>query len=432
MESRYYHEDAVSSESRAPNINTQQTSSYWSVPEQTDFPALFKCFGTDWHAIANFMTTKTHIMVKNYYQRQVDNGKMREWEDIARDADEKKARGEDTGPLPQPTILPKRRYDIPPGSLQRAGSAMEGMDDVRQVANAEMKDREDIPRDADEKNARGEDTGPLPQPTAVPTLSPEHMVQLEKQKREALDFFVKKQREFRAQQQARMNRNSSPTRSDVCGPSFGESTPIPISPKDVDREWHENEEDAKWPLFPPQQYDPTLPNPSAEAPSESSNIPAGVKKTWARMFAPAPSVPNTSPDPPNRRTTSELYNNASAGYDPGVGGSAFTRPTRKSAAIVIKRPDGEAINESFKTAQSGQNAYMSSFESPAAPKSVAFELTLPQFPGEHRSVRVQKRDFYGLSADVSFQDADGKTLIPEYENVRDKMVVYVRDLENPS
>jgi hypothetical protein len=117
----------------------QQQSSYWSVPEQTDFPALLAHFGTDWHGIAKWMTSKTHIMVyatvfqqwlvvpqdtnksrrvaiiqtqvKNYYQRQVDSGKMKEWEDIARDADEKKSRGEETGPLPTPTILPKRYYD---------------------------------------------------------------------------------------------------------------------------------------------------------------------------------------------------------------------------------------------------------------------------------------------------------------------------------
>jgi hypothetical protein len=35
--------------------NIPRTSSYWSVPEGTDFLALFRYFGTDW--------TKTHIMV---------------------------------------------------------------------------------------------------------------------------------------------------------------------------------------------------------------------------------------------------------------------------------------------------------------------------------------------------------------------------------
>jgi len=57
--------------------NIQQTSSYWSVPEQVDspvllrlfpallqrFPTLLRRFGTDWHGTPNFMTTKTHLMV---------------------------------------------------------------------------------------------------------------------------------------------------------------------------------------------------------------------------------------------------------------------------------------------------------------------------------------------------------------------------------
>ncbi|TAQ86133.1 hypothetical protein B7494_g5535 [Chlorociboria aeruginascens] len=143
--------------------NVQQTSSYWSVPEQTDFPALLRYFGTDWHAIANFMTTKTHIMVyttafqqwltvpsdsnksqhvaniqsqvKNYYQRQVET-KIQLGE-IARDADEKIARGESTGPLPNPTLIPKRRYDVP-GSLPRSGSALDNMDDLAPSAQSMM------------------------------------------------------------------------------------------------------------------------------------------------------------------------------------------------------------------------------------------------------------------------------------------------------
>ena len=39
------------------------TSSYWSVPEQTDFYNLLRYFGTDWHAIARSIKTKTHVMV---------------------------------------------------------------------------------------------------------------------------------------------------------------------------------------------------------------------------------------------------------------------------------------------------------------------------------------------------------------------------------
>lgn len=43
--------------------NANQTSSYWSVPEQQDFSGLVAHFGTDWQAIANYMKSKTHIMV---------------------------------------------------------------------------------------------------------------------------------------------------------------------------------------------------------------------------------------------------------------------------------------------------------------------------------------------------------------------------------
>ncbi|KAG9229886.1 hypothetical protein BJ875DRAFT_521691 [Amylocarpus encephaloides] len=141
--------------------NTPQTSSYWSVPEQNDFPALLRHFGTDWQGIARHMTSKTHIMVytnlfqhwlavpsdsnksrrvaniltqvKNYYQRQVDSGKMQEWEDITKEADAKRERGEHMGVAPTAsTIPPKRRYDAPSsGSLPpRSGSALGHVEDL--------------------------------------------------------------------------------------------------------------------------------------------------------------------------------------------------------------------------------------------------------------------------------------------------------------
>jgi hypothetical protein len=37
---------------------------------------------------------------------------MEKWEDITRDADEKKLRGEETGPLPSRIIFPKRHYSV--------------------------------------------------------------------------------------------------------------------------------------------------------------------------------------------------------------------------------------------------------------------------------------------------------------------------------
>lgn len=134
-----------------------QTSSYWSVPETTDFLMLLRHFGTDWQGIAKFMTTKTHIMVqyksnfewltmpsdsnksrrvanvlsqvKNFYQRQVEAGK-RDWLEAATEADEKKKRGEPTGPLPQaPQIQPKRKYELSSGPVLQ-GSVVDELDNM--------------------------------------------------------------------------------------------------------------------------------------------------------------------------------------------------------------------------------------------------------------------------------------------------------------
>lgn len=48
-------------ERRAQN----QASSYWSVSEINEFPALLRAFGTDWSAIANHMGSKTTVMVRS-------------------------------------------------------------------------------------------------------------------------------------------------------------------------------------------------------------------------------------------------------------------------------------------------------------------------------------------------------------------------------
>lgn len=43
----------------------QQTSSYWSVPEQQDFKKLVAHYGTDWQQISQTLKNKTHIMVSH-------------------------------------------------------------------------------------------------------------------------------------------------------------------------------------------------------------------------------------------------------------------------------------------------------------------------------------------------------------------------------
>ncbi|KAK8038902.1 hypothetical protein PG993_007313, partial [Apiospora rasikravindrae] len=82
-------------------------SSYWSVPEMADFPALLGSFGSDWAAIANHMRTKTTVMVKNYYARK--KGENPEWETMVTDAENAKSRGEKLPPPPTPTPNVKKR-----------------------------------------------------------------------------------------------------------------------------------------------------------------------------------------------------------------------------------------------------------------------------------------------------------------------------------
>ena len=90
---------------------------------------------------------------------------------------------------------------------------------------------------------------------------------------------------------------------------------------------------------------------------------------------------------------------------------------------------------------------------PADPKTVRFQLITPESP--HTTARLPMRvqiyphdatdsivttvkNFYGLyssptsSKGVSFEDEAGNTMIARYENFRDKMVVYVRVIEEPA
>ncbi|KAI8961082.1 hypothetical protein F5Y11DRAFT_357961 [Daldinia sp. FL1419] len=85
-----------------------QASSYWSVPEANDFPQLLRSFGSDWAAIATHMRTKTPVMVKNFYTRKKDSN---DWQDIVKEADAKKQRGEKRPAPPAPSSGAKKRYE---------------------------------------------------------------------------------------------------------------------------------------------------------------------------------------------------------------------------------------------------------------------------------------------------------------------------------
>ncbi|KAK5657265.1 hypothetical protein OQA88_3324 [Cercophora sp. LCS_1] len=89
--------------------SAQQASSYWSVSESTEFPGYLRAFGTDWSGIANHMQTKTAVMVKNFFVRQKEGGKP-EWEQIAAEADAKRARGEQRPTPPMPSVGPRKTY----------------------------------------------------------------------------------------------------------------------------------------------------------------------------------------------------------------------------------------------------------------------------------------------------------------------------------
>ncbi|KAG4425045.1 hypothetical protein IFR04_001815 [Cadophora malorum] len=76
------------------------TSSYWSISEQRNFPMILEQLGSDWYAIADCMESKTHVMVKDYYQYNVDEGKQ-EWVEIVKKADERLR----NSPTPVPATL---------------------------------------------------------------------------------------------------------------------------------------------------------------------------------------------------------------------------------------------------------------------------------------------------------------------------------------
>ena len=100
-------------------LSKSSASSYWSVPEQTDFAKYIAHFGTDFAAISAHMQTKTHTMIKNHYQRQIDGGGRTELQLAAKDADRRREVGEDMGRPPTPTPIIKRKYDNPPPNGSR-------------------------------------------------------------------------------------------------------------------------------------------------------------------------------------------------------------------------------------------------------------------------------------------------------------------------
>ncbi|KAJ5597148.1 hypothetical protein N7450_003606 [Penicillium hetheringtonii] len=70
-----------------------QPTSYWSVPEQRDFPRLLAHFGRDFEGISNFMKTKTTVMKTRRLEERL------------------------LVPSPVPSVAPKRRYEATPSAI---------------------------------------------------------------------------------------------------------------------------------------------------------------------------------------------------------------------------------------------------------------------------------------------------------------------------
>ena len=127
-----------------------------------------------------------------------------------------------------------------------------------------------------------------------------------------------------------------------------------------------------------------------------------------------------------------------------IGGDRLTTPP-------VPQVDAQGASNTPYNFHNNTYAAMSPAPSPAAPKSVAFELVvenMPQFKAR-LPMRVQifphdttgsiittVKNFYGLYATpgrtygISFEDAQGHTLIARYENFHDKMNVYIRVQES--
>jgi hypothetical protein len=116
-------------------------SSYWSVSELQDFEKNIAHFGTNWHAIARNMPTKTHPMVKIQYLRLVEQGRT-DLEQAAREADRRREQGDYPGPPPTPTPAAERRFM----STQSVGNVAESVLDGSNATKEKSESTQSAPQ----------------------------------------------------------------------------------------------------------------------------------------------------------------------------------------------------------------------------------------------------------------------------------------------
>jgi serine/arginine repetitive matrix protein 2 len=199
-------------------------SSYWSVPEQSDFVKYIGHFGTDFAAIAAHMGTKTQTMIKNHYQRQIDGGNRADLEEAALLANARRERGEDMGPPPTPTPINKRKYDNPGPTIQRNiaphGDAMD-IDDVipgpqpqvpKHASPPQYHVQSRFPSSAQATPVQIPRVAPSPVPTPKATVTP-------------LGQAVATARSMQQQQQREQQQQMMGSRTSIFGDSRPESRP---------------------------------------------------------------------------------------------------------------------------------------------------------------------------------------------------------------
>lgn len=106
--------------------HTTGTSSYWSVQEVDLFPQLIDKYGTDWTSIAQEMGTKSHTMVKNYFGRLKNKGP--EIEARANEANERRNKGEQPGPMPTPSLSRRIKENVQPSQPRNLAPTSEVID----------------------------------------------------------------------------------------------------------------------------------------------------------------------------------------------------------------------------------------------------------------------------------------------------------------
>ncbi|RMZ75230.1 hypothetical protein DV737_g5395, partial [Chaetothyriales sp. CBS 132003] len=143
------------------SAGASHTKSYWSARDQKRFPELVARYGKDFTAIADCVKSKTVAMIRNYYNKQISDGNP-ELDELAKEADRRRAAGEPLHAPPSPATQTKRRYEASPSSMasvpRPAATSSESVfgEVERQALQSKTGYTDDFPSNAVQRNASGE------------------------------------------------------------------------------------------------------------------------------------------------------------------------------------------------------------------------------------------------------------------------------------